>query len=92
MMNPTQPQLESILSDLPVDERENMRQAFSLLGALDFVKYLHRADLPDKLKSALLAARVRIPQTPADKEAIVQASLEESVQNLWARIGAIQEQ
>jgi hypothetical protein len=86
--------LDLILSDtvLPAAEQESLRQAFSLLGALDFAKYLHRADnLSDAIKGKLLAARVRIPQSPADKEAVVQSALDDAVQTMWARIGTIQE-
>jgi hypothetical protein len=86
--------LDFILSDAEFSsaERDKLRTAFFLLHALDFAKYLHRTDnLSDKMKGQLLALRVRIPQDPADKDAVVQSALDDAVQGMWARIGASQE-
>jgi hypothetical protein len=86
----TDESLKSILteSNLPNAARINLWDAFFSLHALDFAKHLHRQEIPDNVKSKLLALKIQTPHNPADKDEILQDAMNDAVAQLWARIGA----
>ena len=86
MNETTEHRLNTILSaieDTPL--REEIFNSFHILDPLQFAKLLHSLELPDSVKSQLLALKVGLPTpyTGVDLAPLI----EKAMQIMWAQLG-----